>query len=582
MADLLVDGHGDRLPDLTRQERDLLMAWIDTNGLFHGTWNYTEHGSALSHWGQTQQALVNEMQSAGCLKCHGDGRQIATFENDWINLQAPEMSRLLRAPLAPGSDGYGLGWCRERRVTAEDRRLRLLWNGYAHAVQPTEAFPRQERRRPDRTGDPVVSFASPADPHYQALLAIIDSARQQALAAPRIDMPGAEPVAGTCRLLVESPLPETAPPLAARVEFDGAIRISWTQSAGTIGLEAEVHRALQPDFVPDATTLVARTWLDEVLDTQAPAGSVHYALVLTDGEQRTRPSYTDVRAPEAPAPSAPEELAVGSASWAVQLEWQPPSVAFHRYHVYRRGPGESSFTLLNETPLAGSRYADSAVTPDQAYEYLVRTISRCGVLSEPAGPVQGTCQAIEDPVFALAAEESPSGGPCGVLHDGRPLTGKVHGKARVDQGVVQLSDGGHVTFPHRTVFDLGQPLSVSCRVRIDRRTKMPVVVSCGHWRQGGWFLQWLGDRWRWHVGGVDCDGGTPVEGRWMQLTGVFDGRAARLYQDGQLVAEATGDFRTQPWSGDLHIGQYSAGPSTDYQVLGSVDKLQVFHRPLDR
>jgi hypothetical protein len=34
LADLLVSGHEGRLPDLTRLERDLLMAWIDSNGLY--------------------------------------------------------------------------------------------------------------------------------------------------------------------------------------------------------------------------------------------------------------------------------------------------------------------------------------------------------------------------------------------------------------------------------------------------------------------------------------------------------------------------------------------------------------------
>lgn len=34
LADLLVSGHEGRLPDLTRPERDLLMAWIDSNGLY--------------------------------------------------------------------------------------------------------------------------------------------------------------------------------------------------------------------------------------------------------------------------------------------------------------------------------------------------------------------------------------------------------------------------------------------------------------------------------------------------------------------------------------------------------------------
>ena len=73
LAQLLVDGHGGRIPNLTRKERDLLMAWIDSNGLYHGTWDYNKNGCAITAWNSTRQALAAEMQSAGCAKCHSGG-----------------------------------------------------------------------------------------------------------------------------------------------------------------------------------------------------------------------------------------------------------------------------------------------------------------------------------------------------------------------------------------------------------------------------------------------------------------------------------------------------------------------------
>ncbi len=44
LAERLVSGHDGRLAHLTRAERDLLLAWIDTNGLYHGTWDQTRGG----------------------------------------------------------------------------------------------------------------------------------------------------------------------------------------------------------------------------------------------------------------------------------------------------------------------------------------------------------------------------------------------------------------------------------------------------------------------------------------------------------------------------------------------------------
>lgn len=209
LADLLVSGHEGQIPNLTRAERDLVMAWIDTNGLYYGTWAYTRHGYALAAWNAAKAELVGAMQAAGCASCHGDGAGMSRFEGDWLNLQTPEWSRILRAPLDVGGEGHGLGLCREGKVDPERQRIRLLWNGYAHAVQPLDKFPRAPTVSASVPGKPAISFASVDDPHYQRMLAIIRQAREQALAAPRVDMPGAEIVGGECRPSI-APLPATA------------------------------------------------------------------------------------------------------------------------------------------------------------------------------------------------------------------------------------------------------------------------------------------------------------------------------------------------------------------------------------
>lgn len=202
LAKLLMEGHGGRIPDLTREERDLLMAWIDTNGLYHGTWDQTESGAAIPEWKPARDALAGVMAEAGCLKCHGDGKgQVALFESDWFNLQTPELSRILRAPQAAGATGGGLGLCRDRKVDPSRQRIRLLVNGYAHAVKPIEQFPRRAVPPPDAGGAPVVSFSSPDDPHRRRMLEIIRSARAEALQHPRVDLPGANVIGGACRVL---------------------------------------------------------------------------------------------------------------------------------------------------------------------------------------------------------------------------------------------------------------------------------------------------------------------------------------------------------------------------------------------
>ena len=577
LAKLLVEGHGGKIPDLSRPERDLLLAWIDTNGLYHGTWDATQAGCAIREWNNVKAALTGQMQAAGCLRCHGDGQKILYFENDWINLRDPELSRILRAPLAKDGPGYGLSLCRDRQVDPNRQRLHLLWNGYAHAVQPPEAFPKRPLVPYDPSGQPVVSVASTADPVYQTMLAIIRDAREAALANPRVDMPGAEIVPGACRQFLPPPVPAVAPELAAAVDAEGIVQLAWERSARTIGLDAEVHRSSTPGFVPEASTLLMRTPLAQYADRQAPVGPQHYALVLAWENQRSQPAYISLTVPEPPPPPAPETLTAASGSYAIRLAWRPPAVAVLGYNVYRCLPGASEFQLLTAAPIRQTRFADAGVESGKPYRYVVRAISQRGVEGPATPSAEAIATVVTEPVFAAEFDSRAAASLLG----GQRLEGKLHGSAAGAAGVLDVRTGGHATFPHQESFDLCQPLSLMCWVWFDQPGRIPVLVSCGHWNQAGWFLQRLGGTWRWHVGGVDCDGGLPVEGRWMHLAAVYDGQSLKLYQDGQAVAERPASINPTPWTGELHIGQYSGQPGPDFQVNGRLTGVRLYHRPLE-
>ena len=576
LADLLLKGHDGQIADLTRAERDLLMAWIDSNGLYYGTWNETAAGCAIKQWKSTQAALVAEMRGAGCLQCHGNGSKATFIENDWINLEHPEWSRILRAPLAEGGEGLGLATCRERKIDPRRQRIHLLWKGYAHSVQPPEAFPKHEVLPPDPSGEPAVSFQSTEDPHYQRMLAIIRGARDVALSQPRVDMPGAEVIAGTCRTFRAPPVPPMAPRPVATCDRNGVVRIAWEVSAETIGLEAEVHRGSRAHFVPTDKTRLARTALGYYEDTDAPQGIQHYALVVRSPLQSSLPAYVEANVPAPLPPPAPRDLEVISAMGSVRLQWAAPEVAVAGYHVERAPSGSDVFERLTPEPIRLPTFIDGRVEADHTYRYVARAVSRRNLEGPPSNAVETVVQAVPGPVFTAPLTETPDA----VVLDGSAMPGTTHGPVRWQDGSLDLRAGGYVTFPNDGQFSLQQPLSVQCRVRFDERTAMPVVVSCGHWNQAGWFLQWLGNHWRWHVGGVDCDGGTPETGRWMQIVGTYDGATARLYQDGKLVAERSGSFNPTPWSGPLHVGQYSGGPHADFQVNGQIRGVAVHQRAL--
>jgi hypothetical protein len=312
LAKLLVNGHDGCLPQLSRTERDLLLAWIDTNGVYYGTWDYTEHGSRIKAWQKTKTALIGHMRNAGCLRCHGDENRLTYFESDWFNLEHPERSRILRAPLAkagpdaktPTKAGAGLALCRNRKVDPRRQRVWLMrTGGYVHHVLPLDAFKPKPYPAATTGGQPVGSFASTEDPHYRAMLATILAGRRAALAAPRIDMPGAEVKPGACRQFVPPPLPDPLPSLTARID-DGFVQLRWEQSARTIGLRAQLHRSRRAGFEPGPDTLFATTTSFRCADRKAPAGKLHYALVLVSGNVRSDPIRTSVDVPP-PQPLKP-------------------------------------------------------------------------------------------------------------------------------------------------------------------------------------------------------------------------------------------------------------------------------------
>ena len=110
---------------------------------------------------------------------------------------------------------------------------------------------------------------------------------------------------------------------------------------------------------------------------------------------------------------------------------------------------------------------------------------------------------------------------------------------------------------------------------------MPVVISAGHWQQRGWFLQRIGASWRWHVGGIDCDGGQAVPmGRWTHLAAMYDGSKAVLFQDGNPAAQKAGEPVRASWDGGLFVGHYSGDQSAPFQVHGLMGGVKYYVRPL--
>ena len=560
LAEILIKKH----PELSRAERDLILAWMDTNSNYYGTWDYTPHATCDAIL-STRGPLAQQMQAAGCTECHAPGH----VGNDWVNLQTPEWSRILRAPMAKAKGTLGLAFCRQRKAR----------QGYPlidQRVQPPDVVKPSLQPEWDPGGPEHVTFTSGADPHCQAMLAIIRRARGEALARPRIDVPGAEVVAGECRMQVPIPVPEGPPALAARVRRDTAVELAWQRTADTIGLQYELHRGPAPGFTPSEATQIGLTTAGRFIDLAPPVGKHHYALVVTSGTERSRPVLATVDVPQPEPPAAPVKLAARPLSGEIALAWEAPGIPGVGYDVYRAKAGSGDFAKLNKGPLASLSYSDLEVEPGVKYAYHVRAVDRRGQQSPASQPVEAVpLPEIKEPVFAADFSK----GAAATLLDGKPIKGRLHGGAKLAGGALEIETSGFATYKHLPEFDLKKALSIECWVRIDREAAMPVVLACGNYSQDGWFLQRFGGGWRWHLAPVSCDGGRPAVGRWTHLVGTFNGSRANLYQDGKLVRAVDCYPNRAPHAGPLVVGQYSH-QAESYQVHGAITGVKLYQRAL--
>jgi hypothetical protein len=71
----------------------------------------------------------------------------------------------------------------------------------------------------------------------------------------------------------------------------------------------------------------------------------------------------------------------------VDLTWGAPSkspVQIVGYNIYRSSDGDSSYHLLNSSPVKETKYVDTLIQSGRTYHYIVRSIDFRGVESSPS------------------------------------------------------------------------------------------------------------------------------------------------------------------------------------------------------
>jgi mono/diheme cytochrome c family protein len=162
LTEMIENEHaGVKMDDLSRRR---IYNWIDGNAPYYKTWNmsrpHTQGGRDT--WHRLKDGKRDKIEDepwfaefkktfeGSCSSCH-------SVKPEWINLTHPEYSRVLNAHLSKDAGGYGF-------VKTKDGK------------------------------EPPV-FAGTDDAIYQALLKAIEGGKDALYARPRVDMPGATPIA---------------------------------------------------------------------------------------------------------------------------------------------------------------------------------------------------------------------------------------------------------------------------------------------------------------------------------------------------------------------------------------------------
>ena len=410
------------------------MAWIDTNGLYHGTWDYTQAGCAIRDWNSTQGGPGRPRcrRPAACAATATASRSLY-FENDWINLKDPQIephpARAAGRRTRPGS-----GWrlCRDRKVDPRGRALHLLWNGYAHAVQPLEAFRQAaDRCRPTPSGnaggqlrlDRRPALPGDAGDHPRGPRAGAGhAARRHARRRGRRRAPAGSSSRRRCRTSRRR-WPRRAERRASSSwpGSDRRGRSAWRPSC-TASDRAELHAG-------ESTLLGADAAVRSTPIRRRPTGPAALRAGARLGRRPQQAGRTCRRSRAAAAPAARRRpsLKAAAASCSIRLPWQPPPGERGSATTSTAArPGQPELQKITPAPVRRRAYTDGPAGAGRA-------VRLRGPRGEPPRrrerPTAAGLGRGRDRSRSRCSRSRSTRTCAGQRLGGEPLPGKLHGQA---------------------------------------------------------------------------------------------------------------------------------------------------------
>lgn len=174
--------------------------------------------------------------------------------------------------------------------------------------------------------------------------------------------------------------PPSAPTLLG-APADGAVALSWTEPLDDGGSNITGYNLYRrvgagPESLLASTGPTETVYVDFTV-TNGTQYTYRVAAVNAAGEGAFSDAVAVTPTPDVSAPDPPQSLTAAKAKTAVAivLKWLPPVAdggsPIASYFVYRKGPGETSFTLIGLTDASTRTYTDSSVARRTSYTYVV-------------------------------------------------------------------------------------------------------------------------------------------------------------------------------------------------------------------
>ncbi len=233
---------------------------------------------------------------------------------------------------------------------------------------------------PPRTRVYVDNAATSAEPYY--MIAAVDTAGNLSQSLPAY------------AAIIDSVPPRVPTGLAGTIDTNGIVHLHWHlgPEPNIIGYRVVWANDPRHEFTQRTPRPVKDTVFADTINLRTLTRTIYYRIAAVNARfiHSALSPILALRKPDVVPPGSPQFTNVFVSESSVMLAWaNSPSDFILKQVLYRRQPGEPSWSVLASLNPRVNSYVDRKVTQRVMYEYSLEAVDSAGLKSKPAVPVQG-------------------------------------------------------------------------------------------------------------------------------------------------------------------------------------------------